>query len=105
MLITFHDGTEELSGVLQTGSRTLHLTINGVEFDCEIQSISTKCGNLMHLGLGTCLGQSRRKTLVECYAKNKTKAELSQAKDEVRKAQKAFKDAQRKLSELQKGSK
>ena len=106
MLITFHDDTEELSGVLQQGFTSLNLTINGVEFDCEIQNISTESGNLMHLGLhGMFLEQGRRKTLVECYAKNKTKAQLSQAKDEVRKAQKAFKDAQRKLSELQKGSK
>lgn len=107
MYITFKDNTNELGGVLQPTGNVINLTINGVEFECVIEHITTEYGgNVMHMGLqGVFLEQGKRTTIVECFAKNKAKAELSQAKEEVRKAQKAFKDAQRKLSELQKGSK
>lgn len=103
MLITFHDDEGDLNSLLMNKNKEFKIKIEDTEFLCSFMQAEFSHHDMDFQPFRPLV----RKSTIELkvHAVNLNKQKLIQVKEEVRKAQKAFKDAQRKLSELQKEGK
>ena len=103
MYITFVDDEGDLKDLLVHNSKEFKIKIEETEFLCSFMQTEFSYHDMDFQPFRPLV---RKPTIeLKVHAVNLNKQKLIQAKEEVRKAQKAFKDAQRKLSELQKGGK